>query len=64
MVFWLDTVLVLLVLGNFFLLGSSRLAACIQMVANQGLLLGLIPLFAQWPGITPRLIAVAAVSTL
>jgi hydrogenase-4 component E len=63
MVFWLDTVLMLLVLSNFWLLGSSRLAACIQMVANQGLLLGLIPLFAQWPGITPRLIAVAALST-
>jgi hydrogenase-4 component E len=63
MVFWLDTVLMLLVLSTFWLLGSSRLAACIQMVANQGLLLGLIPLFAQWPGITPRLIAVAALST-
>jgi len=62
MEFWLDTVLVLLVLSNFWLLGSSRLPACIQMVANQGLLLGLIPLLAQWPGVTPRLLAVAALS--
>lgn len=62
MVPWLDTVLVLLVLTNFWLLGSSRLQACIQTMAVQGLLLGLIPLLAQWPDITPRLAAIAALS--
>ena len=62
MVVWLDTVLVLLILSNFWLLGSSRLQACINTVACQGLLLSLIPICAQWPAITLRLGAVAALS--
>jgi hydrogenase-4 component E len=61
---YLDIVLVLLVLSNFRLLGSSRLQACIQTVAAQGLLLGLIPLVAQWPDITLRLGALAALGVV
>ncbi len=38
---WLDAVLVLLILTSLWLLGSSRLQACIQAVAFQGMLLGL-----------------------
>jgi hydrogenase-4 component E len=61
---WLDAILVLLVLTSLWLLGSSRLQACIQAVAVQGILLGLIPLFAEWPAITLRLAVVAIVSTV
>jgi hydrogenase-4 component E len=61
---WLDAILVLLVLSSFWLLGSSRLQACIQAVAFQGILLGLIPLFAEWPDITLRIAVVAIASTL
>ena len=44
---WLDTVLVLLILTNLYLLGSSRINACIRTVAAQAVLLGIIPLLAQ-----------------
>lgn len=60
---WLDAILVLLVLTNLWLLGSSRLQACIQAVAFQGVLLGLIALFSKWPDITLRLSVVAIAST-
>lgn len=60
---WLDAVLVLLLLSNFWLLGSSRLPACIRAVAFQGFLLGLIPLLTTWPAITFRLAGVAVLST-
>lgn len=61
---WLDAILVLLALTSFWLLGSSRLQACIQAVAFQGILLGLIPLLARWPEITLRLAGVAILSTV
>lgn len=61
---WLDTVLILLVLTGLWLLGSSRLQACIQAVAFQGLLLGLIPLLAKWPQLSAHLGAVALLSVL
>ncbi len=37
---WLDTVLVLLILTNLHLLGSSRITACIRTVASQAVLSG------------------------
>ena len=61
---WLDAILVLLVLTSLWLLGSSRLQACIKAVAFQGVLLGLIPLFAEWPAITLRIAVVAIASTV
>lgn len=60
---WLDVILVFLVLTSLWLLGSSRLRACIQAVAFQGALLGLIPVFAEWPRISLRIAGVALVST-
>ena len=36
---WLDAILVLFVLTSLWLLGSSRLHACIQAVALQGFLM-------------------------
>ncbi|MHB8898218.1 MAG: NADH-quinone oxidoreductase subunit K [Thermoguttaceae bacterium] len=59
---WLDVLLVLLILTNLWLLGSSRLRACVQAVAYQGILLGLIPLLCAWPGVTIRLACVAVLS--
>jgi hydrogenase-4 component E len=61
---WLDTVLILLVLTGLWLLGSSRLQACIQAVAFQGVLLGLIPLLAKWPQLSVHLAAVAVLSLI
>ena len=39
-----NTTLVLVMLANLALLSSSRLSSCIQFVAAQGILLGLLPL--------------------
>jgi hydrogenase-4 component E len=44
---WISSVLVLLVLTGFMLLGSSRLAACIRAIAIQGILLGILAIFMQ-----------------
>ncbi len=63
MAVWLDAVLVLLTLTCFWLLGSSRLQACIRAVAYQGVLLGMVPVCTKWPELTWRLAAVAVLST-
>lgn len=60
---WLDLVLVLLILTNLRLLGSSRLHACIHTVAVQAVLLGILPLLAQSGGLTFRVLAIAIGST-
>jgi hydrogenase-4 component E len=41
---WVDMIMVLLVLTNLMLLGSSRLTGCIRLIAIQGIVLGLLPL--------------------
>ena len=61
---WLDTVLVLLILTNLHLLGSSRISACIRTVAVQAVLLGMISLLAQRGDVGLRLLLLAAVSTV
>lgn len=61
---WLDTVLVLLILTNLHLLGSSRLSACIRTVACQAVLLGIIPLLAHGGDVWLRLSLLTAVSTV
>lgn len=43
---WIDAILVIVVLMNLLVLGSSRLAACIRCVAVQGVLLGLMTFVA------------------
>ena len=40
---WIDALIVLLILTNLKLIGSSRLSACIRIVALQGILLGILP---------------------
>ncbi len=39
----IDTVMILLILTNFALLGSSRLGMCINIAAFQGILIGVLP---------------------
>ena len=58
-----DTLLVLIILTNFMLLASSRIAACIRAAAMQGVFLGLLPIFAHEGPLTYRagLLAAAAV---
>jgi hydrogenase-4 component E len=57
-------VLVLLILTNLHLLGSSRLHACIRTVAAQAVLLGIIPLLAQNGGMGLRLPLLSVLSTI
>jgi hydrogenase-4 component E len=59
---WLDTVLVLLILTNLHLLGSSRISACIHSVAVQAMLLGIIALLAQRDDMGLRLLLLAVTS--
>ena len=42
---WLDPLLVLALLVNFFILGASRMRAVVYAVAFQGVLLGVMPIF-------------------
>jgi len=57
----IDTILVLLILTSFLLLGSSRLATCISIGALQGIMVGLLPLAVSGAGLTVRVAAIAAV---
>jgi hydrogenase-4 component E len=59
---WMDTLIVLVVLTNLKLLGSSRLVPCIRIVAVQGVAMGLLPFFAGQETITARMVTVATVS--
>jgi len=64
MSFWVHAIIILVVLTNLKLLGSSRLLACIRIVAVQGILLGLLPVLAHTEGTLARLVAQSAASTL
>ncbi|MBI2195206.1 MAG: hydrogenase [Planctomycetes bacterium] len=55
----IEVVLVLVVLTDFFLLGSSRLAACIRIVAIQGVVLGTLPVLGHLDNLTLRLVFLA-----
>ncbi len=59
-----NLLVILLVLTNFLLLGSSRLAHCIRAAAQQALLLGLFSVLEQWGRLTWEVALTAAVSTL
>lgn len=59
---WMDTLIVLVVLANLKLLGSSRLVPCIRIVAVQGVAMGLLPFFAGQETIALRMCIVAALS--
>ena len=55
-----DLVLVLVLLTNFLLLGSSRLTLCIRVVAVQGVAAGLLPFFLPSQGVTLRVFLLVA----
>jgi hydrogenase-4 component E len=59
-----DFILILVVLTNFWLLGTSRLGSSIRVVALQGILLGLLPLAAHLHATPMRVMALAAGSIL
>ena len=61
---WLDTVLVLLILTNLYMLGSSRISACIGAVAGQAVLLGTISLLAQRGDVGLRLLLLVGAGTV
>jgi hydrogenase-4 component E len=58
-----DTVFILVVLTNLRLLGTSRIAACISIVAMQGILIGLLPILSHAGELTVRFTLVALAST-
>ena len=61
MILFVDTLLVLMILSAFLLLGSSRLGACIRFVAFQGFLVGLFPLVVGTHGPSLRVVIIALV---
>jgi hydrogenase-4 component E len=60
---WIDAAIALVVLSNLRLLGTSRLAACIRIVAVQGIILGLLPIFFHAGDLTLR-VALQATASL
>ncbi len=57
----LDAILVLLILANFLLLGSSRLGTCIRISALQGVMVGLLPLLVSGHGLSLQVIIICAI---
>jgi hydrogenase-4 component E len=64
MTVWLNATFVLVILTNLYLLGSSRIAACLRSVAIQAVLLGLISLLAQGDPWSARLLTLVGVGTI
>lgn len=63
MTHWLNTTLVVLIMINLSILGTSRIRAVIRMVAMQGVLLGMISLFVH-PPLTISLVATSLVAVI
>ena len=61
---WIDALIVLLILTNLKLIGSSRLSACIRIVALQGVLLGILPGLVNPDHLTLRAILLSAMTVL
>ncbi len=57
-----EAILVLLLILNLLLLGSSRLKTCIRLTALQGIVVGLLPILACESGGVWRALALAAAS--
>lgn len=60
----IDTIIVLLILTNLKLIGSSRLSACIRVTAVQGVLFGVLPLFVGTEGITMRVMLLSGLTVV
>jgi len=61
---WIDTLIVLLILTNLKLISSSRLSACIRVVAFQGILMGILPLLVGHDVLTLRVILLSGITVL
>jgi hydrogenase-4 component E len=61
---WTETLIVLLILTNLKLISSSRLSACIRIVAVQGILLGVVPLLAGQNPLTWRIASLAGLTMI
>ncbi len=59
---WTDVILILVVLANLKVLGSSRLLACIRVVAFQGIVLGVLPLLSE--AMDMRILLASTASTI
>ncbi|OFZ55606.1 MAG: hypothetical protein A2428_12155 [Bdellovibrionales bacterium RIFOXYC1_FULL_54_43] len=59
----IDSLLIIFILTNLLLLGSGRLATYIQMIAVQGVLLGILTVFIQHGGFRLRFALLAIGST-
>lgn len=59
---WIDILIIAVMLVNLKLLGSSRLLACIRIVAAQGILLGVLALLMHPEGLSLRMGIQAGVS--
>ena len=59
----IDAAIALVVLSNLRLLGTSRLVACIRIVALQGILLGLLPILFHAGDLTLRVTLQAGASS-
>jgi len=57
-----EYILMLVILTNLSMLGSSRFTACIKLVAVQGMVLGLLPLVLVSDGSSIRLIQIAVLA--
>src|ERR1035438_7468413 len=57
-----NLILILVVLSNLKLLGSSRLGASIRVVAAQGVVLGLLPILAHLHELSVRFAVLAVVT--
>jgi len=57
-----DFVLMFVILTDLSMLGSSRFASCIKLVAAQGMVLGLLPLVVASDGISVRLWVIAVLA--
>jgi hydrogenase-4 component E len=51
---WIDALMVVLILADLVLLGSSRLKVWVRVVATQGLALGVLPILAEGGDLTAR----------
>jgi len=56
---FIEMILILLILTNFLLLGSSRLGMCIHTIALQGILLGLLPVSLHLSALDPRILVIS-----
>ncbi|RPJ47575.1 MAG: hydrogenase [Candidatus Latescibacterota bacterium] len=61
---WIDAATALVVLSNLRLLGTSRLLACVRIVAVQGILLALLPLLSHAGDLTLRVALQATASMI